>query len=101
MMNIDLHIIVSIVQLAVIGIGGLFFVWTVKSKLDLLIQETGLRHNSNIEKFAEIYKKLNELGETTAHFIKQEMRMDNLDERIQELSNRISNGLKKTRTTKK
>ncbi len=100
-MTVDLHIIVSVVQLAVIGIGGLFFVWTVKSKLDLLIQETGLRHNSNIEKFGEIYKKLNELGETTAQFMKQEMRMDNLDERLQELSNRINGAIKKTRTTKK
>lgn len=99
-MTIDFHILVSLVQLIVIALGGFYFIWTIKGRLDLLIQETGMKHNANLEKFSEIYKKLNDLAETTAQFVKQEMRMDNLDERIQELSNRINGSIRKTRAKK-
>jgi len=89
-MTIDLHIIVSLIQLMVIGIGGLYFVWTMKSRLDLLIQETGIKHQANISKFNEIDKKLTDLSTSTVELVKQQLRMDHIDERLQELSNRLS-----------
>ena len=89
-MTIDLHIIVSIAQLIVIGIGGLYFVWTVKGKLDLLIQETGIKHQANLIKFNEIDVKLNGLVDAAIQLAKQEIRLNNLDERLQELSNRLN-----------
>ncbi len=88
-MTIDLHIIVSLIQLMVIGIGGLYFVWTMKSRLDLLIQETGIKHQANIAKFNEIDKKLTDLSTSTVELVKQQLRMDHIDERLQELSNRL------------
>lgn len=99
-MNIDLHIIVSIVQLIVIALGGLWFVWTIKAKLDLLIQETGLKHQANLLKFNEIDSKLNGLVEASIQLAKQEIRMNNMDERVQELSNRISEYFKRSSRSK-
>lgn len=89
-MTIDLHIVVSVVQLIVIGIGGLYFLWTMRSRLDLLIQETKLKHDANLLKFEDIDKKLTTLAATTVELVRQQMRMDHLDERVQELSNRIT-----------
>jgi len=88
-MTIDLHIIVSVVQLIVIGVGGLYFLWTMRARLDLLIQETTLKHSSNLSKFDEIDRKLTALASTTVEIVKQQIRMDHIDERVQELSNRV------------
>lgn len=75
-------------------IGGLYFVWEVKNKLQLLIQETTMRHEANVEKFNTIELQIKELINTTVTIAKQEMRMNNLDERIQEISNRLSGHIK-------
>lgn len=75
-------------------IGGFYFVWEVKSRLSLLIQETALRHASNVEKFTSIDIQLKALVNTTVELAKQEIRMNNVDERLQELSNRISSHIK-------
>lgn len=102
-MTIDLHILVSVVQLIVISLGGLGFIWTLKSKLDLLIQETGLKHEQNTSRFIKIEGKLEELVATAIALAKQEMRMNTVDERILELSSRIHNyatGTNKRKTTK-
>lgn len=98
-MTIDLHILVSVVQLIVIALGGFYFVWTMKSRLDLLIQETGLKHNANLEKFAKIDMQLTALVSTTVELAKQELRLNHMDLRLQELSNRLNLAAKK-RTTK-
>lgn len=90
-MTIDLHIVVSIVQLIVIAVGGLGFIYTLKNKLDLLIQETSLKHEANLGKFKEIERQLSALVNTTVEIAKQEMRMNTIDERILELSSRIHN----------
>lgn len=99
-MTIDLHIVVSIVQLLVIGVGGLWFVWSMRTRLDLLIQETSIKHSANIDRFADIEKKLDNLANTAIEFVKQEARMNHIDDRLQELSNRISSHLKKRQTTR-
>lgn len=103
-MTIDLHIVVSVVQLIVIAVGGLGFIWTLKSKLDLLIQETGLKHESNVARFNKIEGKLEELVATALAIAKQEMRMNTIDERILELSSRIhsyaTGGARRNKATK-
>lgn len=80
----------QIINTIVLLSGCFYFVWSIKGKLDLLIQETTLRHESNLEKFDHIDKKLNELVNITVELAKQELRMNHTDERIQELSNRLS-----------
>lgn len=91
-MTIDLHIVISIVQLIVIALGGVGFVWTVKSRLDLLIQETSMRHQENSSKFTEIEKRLTELSSTTIEMVKQQIRMDHIDERLNQLGKIVSEG---------
>lgn len=79
----------NLINVLVLGIGGLWFLWRLEGKLSLLIQETTLRHQNNIEKFVVIDQKLNELVHTTVELAKVEARMNQIDIRIQELSNRI------------
>jgi len=93
-MTIDLHIVVSLIQLLVIGIGGLYFVWTMKSRLDLLIQETNIKHSTNLERFSDMDQKLEKLASTAMELVKQQMRMDHMDERLQEFSNHLAEVLK-------
>lgn len=73
----------------IVIIGGFYFIWEVKNKVSLLIQETSMRHESNIEKFISIDVQLKALVNTTVELAKQEMRMNSIDDRILELSNRI------------
>src|SRR5690348_15279142 len=86
------HILNTLVMLA----GGLYFVWELKSKLVLLIQETNMRHENNKQEFSNlkndniaVNNQLAKLAETTIELAKQEIRMNNIDNRILELSNRI------------
>lgn len=100
MMTIDLHILVSIVQLFLIAIGGIGTVWTLKSKLDLLIQETSIKHIANVERFKDIEDKLDTLSHTAVEIVKQEARMNSIDIRLQELSNRLVSGFKRRPTSR-
>jgi len=99
-MTIDLHILVSIVQLFLIAIGGIGTVWTLKSKLDLLIQETSIKHIANVERFKDIEDKLDTLSHTAVEIVKQEARMNSIDIRLQELSNRLVSGFKRRPTSR-
>lgn len=74
-------------------ITGFYFVWGIQTKLMLLIQQTNSRHESNTKELVEIKHQLNELSKTTIELAKQEMRMNNIDQRILELSNRIHSRL--------
>lgn len=69
---------------------GLYFVWGMQTKLLILIQESNTRHLTNTQKFEEIKDQLKLLADTTLQLAKQEMRMNTIDDRLQELSNRIA-----------
>ena len=69
--------------------GGLYALNKIDRRLELLVQETGLRHTNNLEKFTIIDSKLNELVVSNLEMVKQGLRMDHVDGRVQELSNRL------------
>lgn len=79
-----------ILQVIIMVMGGLYALSKLDIRLNLVAQETAMRHVANQEKFIDIAKKLDELVTYTVQIAKQEMRMDRLDERIQELSNRLA-----------
>lgn len=89
-MTIDLPILMSLVQLVVIGSGGLYFIWTMQSKLELLIQETKMRHAENSAKFTDIEKQLATLATSTVELVKQQLRLDHMDDRLNEVSKLIA-----------
>jgi hypothetical protein len=79
------------VQVITMVLGGLYALSKIDGRLSMLVKETEIRHITNTEKFTVIDKKLNELVVSTMELVKQEMRMNHLDERLQELSARIQN----------
>lgn len=76
--------------------GFIYFVWELKSSQLLLRQETTLRHEANTKEFTKIDKnfetvnaQLDKLSQTAIELAKQDMRLNNFDSRLLELSTRI------------
>lgn len=81
--------------IAMIG-GGIWFLWKMDVKISLLVQrldnnikERDAQHTANLTRFTNIDLQLKELIDTTIKIARAEERMDAVDIRIQELSNRI------------
>jgi division protein CdvB (Snf7/Vps24/ESCRT-III family) len=90
-MSFDGNITVgALLNVAAMLLGGLYFLWRMESKLGLLIQETSMRHGYYVEKFEVIDKKIKELVDATVKLAEQEIRLNNMDERMQQIANRIN-----------
>jgi len=79
----------QILTLAAMLLGGFYFVWEIKGKLNLLIQETTMRHDSNVKEFTDIKTQLSELSKVAIELAKQEIRMNTIDQRMLEISTRV------------
>lgn len=79
-----------ILQVIIMVMGGLYALSKLDIRLNLVAQETAMRHIANQEKFIDIAKKLDELVTYTVQIARQEVRMNSLDERMLELSNRLA-----------
>lgn len=97
MLDTTLNIGTIMQILAMLG-GGFWFLWKMDLKISLLVQrldnnirERDDQHKANLYRFTNIDEQLKELIATTVKLARAEERMDNTDNRIQELSNRIDN----------
>jgi len=87
MMNFDPHITVgNLLEILMIGIGGLYFIWEIKGKLSILQlnSETFEKHLSTLE------VDVKELSRITALVANQSNRMDNFDTRIKDLRENVN-----------
>lgn len=72
---------------------GYYFIWGIQTKLLLLIQQTNTRHEHNTKELIDIKVELGDLSRAAIELAKQEVRMNNFDQRLLELSNRIHSHL--------
>lgn len=75
----------NLLQMLVMLGAGIWFLYTVKGELSTLAQI----QKQFAERLDRIDKELELLSKTTIEIAKQEVRMNNIDSRLQELSNRL------------
>jgi hypothetical protein len=79
-MAIDLTVNLGhIITIATVALGGLFFVWQMKGRVDLLA-----------DRLERIDEHIDKLKEATLQIARQDERLLAMDRRLQELSNRLS-----------
>lgn len=61
--------------------GGILFVLRIREDVDMLGQRSNLQHEQNKEKFDDLGKKVERLGELILTTAKHEMRLDSVEQR--------------------
>ena len=86
----------NLLQIATMILGGLYFLWRLETKVLILtneiknvIKERDVQHQNNQSRFVEIEQQLQKLIDLTITLATFKARMDNADERMQTLSDRI------------
>ena len=79
----------GIVQLVGILLGGIVFLIRVEGKLNILIHEKHMEQEATVRKFTEIDAQLSRLAEAIIQIAKQEVRLDGLDTRQQEIIEKL------------
>lgn len=87
----------TLLNIAAMLAGGLYFLWEVKAKLSILTNS----HQGLVERLDKVDHKLEALGQTTIIIARQEERMAAQDGRIQELSNRFNDYMNKNSIKRK
>lgn len=97
----------TLLQIAVMLVGGMFFIWRLETKILLVgtelrsvVKERDIQHHSNLDRFKEIDEQLKRLIAVTIELAQFRIRMDNTDQRLQTLSDRIEFAAKAARTTR-
>lgn len=80
-----LNSVLTILQIAIIILGGFYFLWKIESKLQILT----VSYNTVTSRLDKVDIKLDGLTAIAIQLAKQEERMNAQDNRVQELSNRI------------
>ena len=75
----------TLLQLATILVGGIVALVRVESKLNILTHERVIERESTLRKFSEIDDHLKKLNEVLVQLAKQEVRLDGVDKRINDL----------------
>lgn len=77
----------TLIQTFAFVTGGLYFIWSLKTKLEVM----DAKQVTVVEKMDKLEIEISKLTEVTIEQAKQTARIDNVEHRLQELSDRIFN----------